>query len=529
MTKNCAIAIGINDYQQHPERRLKYAVNDAQKMGNFLSNQAGFGAENVIQCLGDEVHRGEKTYPTCSNLLRLLEKGLHPDFLGKVDRFWFYFSGHGISQNGRDYLITSDCLDDQIERFALPIDEVIAKLQAHQDADIVLILDTCRQVLGKKSFDSSIGEQTIASAKERGITTIFSCDYGQCSYELEALQQGAFTAALIEGLSKHTLPQQLEAYLRQRVPVLNSEPGHHRVEQTPRIRVEPVARVFESLLPEAVTSDDIDFLYNQAINDELESRFEEARIVWRHIIHVSESAPLRQKGIEAIERIDGKRTGSVVNLPSPPVPRTEKPAPPPSPQAHQFPGRITEHIIRQQSRQQFLKWLFWGGTGAVLVTGVGLLNQQQSLVPTSVDYSQLEGFLKAQQWKESDRETLNVILKVAGREQASLLDGESLQKFPCDVLMTLDQLWIEHSNGKFGFSVQKKVWEEVDSPTEYNAQWEEFGDRVGWRLKERWILYSSVNFITSAPSGHLPAVSLLLGGGVSFVSSRALRLMKCSK
>lgn len=138
MASNWAVVIGINDYQHHPERRLKYAVNDAQKIGGFLSNRAGFGADHVIQCLGDEEHRGSSTYPTCSNLLQLLERHLRPNRLGKVDRFWFYFSGHGISQNGRDYLITSDCLEDKIERFALPLDEVIATLRLHKDADIVL-------------------------------------------------------------------------------------------------------------------------------------------------------------------------------------------------------------------------------------------------------------------------------------------------------------------------------------------------------------------------------------------------------
>jgi uncharacterized caspase-like protein len=204
---------------------MKYAINDAQKIANFLSHQAGFGSEHVILCLGDEAHRSNSIYPTCSNLLRVLKRDLQPNRLGKIGRLWFYFSGHGVSRNGRDYLITSDCFEYEIERFALPIDEVIATLQLHQDADIVLILDACRQLLGAKSFDRPIGEQTIASAKERGITTIFSCDYGQYSYELEAIQQGAFTYALIEGLSQHTLPHQLENYLQQRVQGERKKPG----------------------------------------------------------------------------------------------------------------------------------------------------------------------------------------------------------------------------------------------------------------------------------------------------------------
>ncbi|HEY9626167.1 MAG TPA: caspase family protein [Coleofasciculaceae cyanobacterium] len=306
MAINWAIVIGINEYLHHPERGLKYAVNDAQKMGNFLSNQAGFGTEHVTLCLGDQAHQSSSTYPTCSNLLRLLKRDLKPDCLGKVDCLWFYFSGHGVSRNGRDYLITSDCLEDEIERFALPIDEVIAALRSHQDADIVLILDACRQVLDKKGFDNTIGKQTIASAKERGITTIFSCDYGQYSYELDALKQGAFTYALIEGLAQHTLPNQLENYLRQRVPSLNLQHRRDRVEQTPRIRLEPASKAFQPLLPGAVTAADILVLVEHAREAELEENFETAKQLWWQVIEVSQSGDRKREARMAIDRIDGK-------------------------------------------------------------------------------------------------------------------------------------------------------------------------------------------------------------------------------
>jgi WD40 repeat protein/uncharacterized caspase-like protein len=315
MANNWAIVIGINDYQHHPERKLKYAVNDAQKMSNFLSQQTGFGEAHVIRCLGDATHQGSSTYPTCSNLLRSLKRDLHPDRLGKVDHLWFYFSGHGVSRNGRDYLITADCLEDEIERFALPIDEVIATLRLHKDADIVLVLDACRQLLGRKTFDNSIGEQTIAAAKERGITTIFSCDYGQYSYELDALQQGAFTYALVEGLSQHTLPIQLETYLRQQVPELHRQHRRDLVEQIPRIRLESLSKSFQPLLPDAVTAADLEVLLEQAKADELEENFETAKKLWWHVIDISQSSVQRQEARNAIERIEHKiaQWGSVAS------------------------------------------------------------------------------------------------------------------------------------------------------------------------------------------------------------------------
>ena len=276
MAKNWAIVVGINDYLHHPERKLNYAVNDAQRIGDFLSTQAGFDPEQVICCLGDQAHQGTVTYPTCSKLLQLLKQDIQPARLGKIDRLWFYFSGHGVSRNGRDYLITSDCWESEIERFGLPVDEVIAALRSHQTADIALILDACRQVLDKKSFDDTIGKQTAEAAKERGITTIFSCDYGQYSYELEALQQGAFTYALLEGLAQYTLPNQLEEYLRQRVLALNLQHRRERVEQTPHIRTESTLQAFQPLLPVA-TSADLTILVERAREAELEENFEAAK------------------------------------------------------------------------------------------------------------------------------------------------------------------------------------------------------------------------------------------------------------
>ena len=48
--------------------------------------------------------------------------------------------------------------------------------------------------------------------------------------------------------------------------------------------------------------------------------------------------------------------------------------------------------------------------------------------------------------------------------------------FPCDDLRTIDQLWVHYSNGKFGFSVQKKIYmDELGGTRDYDKKiWEEF-------------------------------------------------------
>lgn len=123
-----------------------------------------------------------------------------------------------------------------------------------------------------------------------------------------------------------------------------------------------------------------------------------------------------------------------------------------------------------------------------------------------MDYKKLRDLLAAGKWKEADQETANVMIKVAGREEEGWLDKDSIEKFPCEDLRTIDQLWVKYSNGRFGFSVQKRIWLEVGGKLgEYDQKvWESFGDRVGWREKNDWIWYDDITFSVNAPGGHLP-------------------------
>lgn len=74
-----------------------------------------------------------------------------------------------------------------------------------------------------------------------------------------------------------------------------------------------------------------------------------------------------------------------------------------------------------------------------------------------VDYTRLRDLLKAGKWKEADEETLTVMLKAAGREKEGWLNSDSIEKFPCTDLRTIDQLWVKYSKGRFGFTVQKRI------------------------------------------------------------------------
>ena len=139
------------------------------------------------------------------------------------------------------------------------------------------------------------------------------------------------------------------------------------------------------------------------------------------------------------------------------------------------------------------------------------------------DYAHLETLLKAGKWKEADQETAKQMCQVMGRQNEGWLRIEDIEQFPCADLREIDQLWVKNSNGKFGFSVQKKIWDECGSPTEYNSQ-NQFGKLVGWdKVSAWWDDFKGLIFDTSAPSGHLPIVRIFgdhwgfNGGGEAWV------------
>ena len=130
-------------------------------------------------------------------------------------------------------------------------------------------------------------------------------------------------------------------------------------------------------------------------------------------------------------------------------------------------------------------------------------------------YAQLEEYLRNQQWREADAETDRLMLATVGKEAGQWLEPDDLRNFPCEDLQTLDQLWVNYSNGKFGFSVQKQIWIECGRPMEHNDDWETFRDRVGWRKEGDWLGYDNLIFDLNAPQGEFPFLcvwSVLWGG-----------------
>lgn len=127
----------------------------------------------------------------------------------------------------------------------------------------------------------------------------------------------------------------------------------------------------------------------------------------------------------------------------------------------------------------------------------GSLNTDQG-----ADYSRLRQLLWEGEWQAADEETEQVLLACRGEDMQPLTPERAAQ-IPCTDLRTIDDLWSRYSDGRFGFSAQWQVYAEQDS------QPRNFLQAVGWQgtfgaFFNRPRPYSELQFVRSAPRGHLP-------------------------
>ena len=147
---------------------------------------------------------------------------------------------------------------------------------------------------------------------------------------------------------------------------------------------------------------------------------------------------------------------------------------------------------------------------------------------TKADYTKLRDLLVAGQWKEADMETTNKMLEATGKQQEGWLSPEDIENFSCPDLRAMDRLWVKYSDGRFGFSVQKRTYQNLGGTKEYKEKVIlDFYEAIGWKQrgeKGGFLSYSQGTFNTNAPEAHLPLLrdyrvfhSFSLGGSWGLV------------
>ncbi|MCL2930897.1 MAG: GUN4 domain-containing protein [Trichodesmium sp. MAG_R03] len=148
-------------------------------------------------------------------------------------------------------------------------------------------------------------------------------------------------------------------------------------------------------------------------------------------------------------------------------------------------------------------------------------------IDKKIDYTALENLLSSYQFKEADEETLRILLSLVGGEKQYWFDLEDIKNIPCKDLDKINQLWVNYSNGKFGFSIQKQIWIELGSKIGIFdvAIADIFIKQVGWG--EKYKRYKNITYKISASYGHIPfrATTHVRNFGVPYIAEK---LAKCN-
>lgn len=141
-----------------------------------------------------------------------------------------------------------------------------------------------------------------------------------------------------------------------------------------------------------------------------------------------------------------------------------------------------------------------------------LIPQVDDVTPVprvELNFQPLETALAAQQFHQANEATRRLLLAATNRTRQGWLTTDTIEQISCDDLKKIDQLWLEHSNNRFGFTPQFEAFiatgnrpGRLMSPESYDK----FGDRIGWRKDNQWIIFKkNLDFSINAPAGHLPS------------------------
>lgn len=246
MKHHACIAIGINQYQLL--QPLSYAQEDAEALSAFLVEEAGFAADRCLLMTDASPSLwGHPTYPNRENILNLTQR-LCNEQVQQGDLLWCFFSGYGVSYEGKDYLMPIDGNPADIQGTGISVEWLLNALKKAPTETVLVLVDMNRSQSMKSG--ETIGVQTAELARDLEIPTLLSCRPNQVSRETSALRQGFFTTALLEGLrsGQCSTIKGLDRFLSDRLPQLCDH--HLRPKQEPLVVVQPPGKAHLVILPD---------------------------------------------------------------------------------------------------------------------------------------------------------------------------------------------------------------------------------------------------------------------------------------
>ena len=144
--------------------------------------------------------------------------------------------------------------------------------------------------------------------------------------------------------------------------------------------------------------------------------------------------------------------------------------------------------------------------------------------------NELDYLMQHNRWKDADLTNWQFILVSAKREKEGYLELNNIKNFNCNDLRKVDNLWLENSDKKFGYSVQKRIYLETGNSLDFDwkkgvfTKWSDegynsFAEKVGWKKgKEEggdWMRYDELplweekDLTTYKSIGALPIMNMV--------------------
>jgi hypothetical protein len=208
---NWAIVIGIDQYW-NPKACLKGAVADALAFGEWLVQQGEVPKRNLYYLLGPDDERKippglDSVRPTSDKFVETIDQlSLKSGLEG--ERFYFYYSGHGLScrQDGRDeQALVPEDFTDRLTTKSFSLRSLRDYFAVTQFRDQFFFIDACRNIPWQGEF--RIGEWPRPVSRNPGLPApqqivFFATSPGVQAKEIGEAgnERGAFTDALLKGL-----------------------------------------------------------------------------------------------------------------------------------------------------------------------------------------------------------------------------------------------------------------------------------------------------------------------------------------
>lgn len=132
-------------------------------------------------------------------------------------------------------------------------------------------------------------------------------------------------------------------------------------------------------------------------------------------------------------------------------------------------------------------------------------------------FKRLQYLLKTAQWKKADAETERIIEKIMPKKAPFYRCKEIyVDQISRKSLLTINELWLRASGGRFGFSVQQKIWKRVLKKSEIkrfihnkDSKYDIFVNAVGWSNEKGRIYHVDFDDSIANPKGFFPVKILL--------------------